>query len=389
MKRRANADLSHRTAAGRWARLGPYYAMFPIPFVESVIKLYAEPGQTVIDPFCGRGTVPFIAMVNGYNAIGCDINPVAWLYSKSKTAPHEDLDDVKSRIDQLIHHARPGDRVPANEFQGVAFCEDALAFINSARRELCWKTDSLDRTVAALLLQYLHDKLGHGLSNQMRHSRALSPRYCIDWWRKKGLSTPPPVDVQSFMHKRVEWRYAKGVPSPRTGQTPIIALGDAASVLPEDTVAADLVLTSPPYSNVTNYRTDNWLRLWALDQGPNLPDWNSEQKFANPKNYKRMLTECLTETKKRTHPETVWYVRSDARVQTRRIISSVMHELLPNHRTYENPAPYPGDTQTVLYGDRAPKPGEIDLLFLPPGKRRRGFARTFKPISTTMKRYEA
>ena len=380
MKRQVKADLSYKTAAGRWARLGPFYAMFPIPFVEGVIESYAKPGQTVIDPFCGRGTVPFIAMVNGFEAVGCDVNPVAWLYSKTKTSPHDGLLEVKSRITQIKREGQVEDKRPANDFQSVAFCGDVLAFINVARRELNWLTDSLDRTVATLMIQHLHDKIGQGLSNQMRHSRALSPRYCIEWWHRNGFSKPPEVDPECFLHKRAEWRYAKGIPTPQANHVPPIILGSSAEALPLDSDPADLVLTSPPYSNVTNYRADNWLRLWALGEGPNLPDWASEQKFANPLEYEQMLRKCLAATKQRAHEETIWYVRSDARIRTKKAISSVMCELLPNHRPYENPAPYSGSTQTALYGDCEPKPGEVDLLFLPAGKRRRGFTKAFRTL---------
>lgn len=371
------ADLSYSTAAGRWARLGPYYAMFPIPFVESILDLYAKPGHTVIDPFCGRGTVPFIAMVNGIRAIGCDVNPVAWLYAKTKTAPHGSLEEVKDRISQLQEATESDDYKAESEFQKTAFCPSVLAFIKTARGKLAWRTSSLDRTVATLLIQHLHDKRGRGLSNQMRHSRSLSPRYCIEWWKRNGYSVPPEIDTQKFLHKRAEWRYAKGTPRSSDGKVPTIILGNSATALLETDTPADLVLTSPPYSNVTNYRADNWLRLWALGEGPSLPDWKSEQKFANIEAYRRMLKECLTATQKRTHSRTIWYIRSDARLQTKEIITAVMDELLPDHRYYENPAPYPGSTQTALYGDPEPKPGEIDLLYMPPRRRRKGFTRQF------------
>ncbi len=77
--------LSHRTATGRWSRLGPYYAMLPLALVNDVLDLYTQTGQTVIDPFCNRGTVPYIAMAKGIRALGCDLNPVAWLYARTKT----------------------------------------------------------------------------------------------------------------------------------------------------------------------------------------------------------------------------------------------------------------------------------------------------------------
>ena len=376
-------DLSFSTPAGRWARLGPYYAMFPIPFVSEVIRLFAKPGKTVVDPFCGRGTVPFIAMANGVRAVAADINPVAWIYSKTKTDPHPRLDEVKRRIGQIREAVSPDDCRSEHEFQELAFCTDALAFINASRRELDWRNCRLDRTVAAFLIQHLHDKRGQGLSNQLRHSRAMSPGYCIRWWRSRGYDQPPKIEPHTFLQRRAEWRYAKGIVEPRQTPRPSIGLGSAYDSLPELPSSADLVLTSPPYCNVTNYRSDNWLRLWVLGEGPSLPDWDSEQKFTDPEKYSIMLSDCFHSTLERCSPQTVWYIRSDARQQTRQIIKNTLDNLLPSHRRYENPAPYQSATQTALYGDGAIKPGEIDLLYMPNGKRRRGFTRSFGRTCTS------
>ena len=374
----AALDLKFSTAVGRWARLGPYYAMFPIQFVLEVIQLYGRPSETVVDPFCGRGTVPFIAMATGRKATAADVNPVAWIYSKTKTDPHPQIDEVKKRIEQIREAVTPDDRQADHEFYEIAFCTDVLAFINASRRELDWRNSRLDRTVAAFLIQHLHDKRGHGLSNQLRHSRAMSPGYCIRWWRSRGYDRPPQIEAHTFLQRRAEWRYAKGVPHTKRTTPPRIELGSACQVLPESDAPAELVLTSPPYCNVTNYRSDNWLRLWALNEGPCLPDWEPSLKYVNPDRYRTMLTDCFRTTQQRTSPKAAWYVRSDARSKTRQIITSVLDELLPSHRRYERDAPYRSATQTALYGDSSSKPGEIDLLYLPPSKRRRGFTKNFE-----------
>ena len=371
--------LTYSTAKGRWSRFGSYYAMFPLEFAEQAILLYSKPKQTVIDPFCGRGTTPFVAMVHGRNAIACDINPVAWLYTKAKTDPYPDKETVKKRILQIKEAVTTDDYVPDNEFQELAFCKPVLGYINSARRELDWRECHLDRTVAALLVHHLHDKKGAGLSNQLRHSRAMSPDYCIRWWKKNGFKTPPDIAPDQFLINRVIWRYAKGVPRSSKIQAPIIALGPAANVLPETDSPATLVVTSPPYSNVTNYQTNNWLRLWALGVGPSLPKWNQDQKFICQKEYRKMLKGSLSTTLERTHADTVWYIRSDKRPRTKDIITSVMKDLLPNHRLYELSAPYNKRTQTALYGDDEPKPGEIDLLYMPPRRKRKTFTLKFDP----------
>ena len=353
------------TPESRWAKLGAYYAMFPIDFAYAVIRTMSEPEAMVIDPFCGRGTTPYVAMISERQAIGCEINPVAWLYSIAKTDPHPFADDVIHRLVEIQDAATVLDRKPVNEFQAVAFGQKALAFINAARRELHWRSNSIDRTVAAVMVHFLHAKIGQGLSNQMRHSRSLSPPYCIRWWREHGFGTPPDIDPVAFLSKRVSWRYSKGLPKYANSDRTSILLGDAAVTLPTTTVSADLILTSPPYCGVTNYRADNWLRLWALGEGPALVDWNGDQKFSNPDKYAGMLRQVMSATRDRTKPSATWYIRTDARPRTRNILWEIMADLLPNHSCHEEPAPYPRKTQTALYGDDRVKPGEIDLIFQP------------------------
>ena len=358
-------DLSAASAAGRWVRLGPYYAMFPVDFVTAMIQRHARLGESVIDPFCGRGTVPFVAMTMGLPAVAAEINPVAWIYSKTKVDPHASLKKVKRRIAEVEESSTDGDRHAEDEFQSMAFCEDALGFINAARRELNWRQSRLDRTVAAFLIQHLHDKRGRGLSNQLRHSRAMDPAYCVRWWRSKGLERPPEVDARTFLQGRAEWRYARGVPKPTKIKHPQVTLGDAARTLPRNGVKAGLVLTSPPYRGVTNYRADSWLRLWALGLGRCQPDWRTDQKFENAARYEKTLLACFRATRRRSCADAVWCVRSDARERTRQVVVRVLNRLLPDHELQERPAPYTTATQTALYGDKAKKPGEVDLCYVP------------------------
>ena len=131
--------------------------------------------------------------------------------------------------------------------------------------------------------------------------------------------------------------------------------------------AAGLVLTSPPYRGVTNYRADSWLRLWALREGSCRPDWRTDQKFENAERYEETLSACFGETLKRTAANAVWCVRADARQRTREVVVRVLNRLLPDHELRECPAPYRMATQTALYGDKTQKPGEVDLYYMPQG----------------------
>lgn len=360
-----DCDTGFATPEARWARLGPYYAMFPFRFAQDAIHRYTEPGDVVLDPFCGRGTAPYAAMVAGRNAVACEINPVAWVYAATKTAPAPDQDTVKERIGDIAEATEAEDREPESEFQQMAFCPNVLGFLNVARRELRWRDDTTDRTVAALILQYLHSKIPQGLSNQMRHCRAMAPGYCVRWWKDNGYEIPPEVDAVSFLNARVDWRYRKGIPEKSHSVGVTVTLGDSATDLTEPTAPARLVVTSPPYSGVTDYRADSWLRLWAIGEGPALPKWDTKQKHVGLAAYRTMLRQVFTATAARTHPGAAWLVRCDARERTLDVVLPVLTDIVGDRDVEVSPAPFSRPTQTSLYGDREAKPGEMDLLVRP------------------------
>lgn len=52
-----------------------HIAMFPIDLAEIPIKATCPPGGTVLDPFCGSGTVLQYCFFNNIDCIGIDVNP--------------------------------------------------------------------------------------------------------------------------------------------------------------------------------------------------------------------------------------------------------------------------------------------------------------------------
>ena len=67
----------------RFHSICPYFAMFPEAFVSE--QLLASPHKGVVfDPFCGRGTTIFQALLQDRAAAGCDLNPVAVCISGAK-----------------------------------------------------------------------------------------------------------------------------------------------------------------------------------------------------------------------------------------------------------------------------------------------------------------
>lgn len=364
----------YSTAASRWAGVGPYYAMFPSSFADRVVEEHTSPGDAVLDPFAGRGTAVFSAAVRKRPAIGVEINPLGYVYANTKLRPGTQ-EKVVCRLEELEELAprqrRAADALPP--FFHHCFAAGVRRFLLAARKTLDWRRSDVDRTLMAFILIALHGKRYQSLSNQLRQSTAMAPDYCVRWWTEKGM-TPPDIDPVAHIRQRIAWRYAHGAP-----QTEDAAawLGDSVRKLPQ--LAADiqagkrpriqLLLTSPPYHNVTNYSYDQWLRLWLLG-GPQRPESGNQYggKFSNLERYRRLLTRVFSLAKPLLAEDAVVYVRTDQRKSTLTSTLSVLKEIFPERQVAETPRPLAPEQQVKPYGrGGAPKQPsrEMDIILKP------------------------
>jgi len=67
-----------QTLNGEQVRKGADKHICPLPFdiVGRIIEMYSNPGETVLDPFAGLFTVPYMAMKLGRRGLGIELNPV-------------------------------------------------------------------------------------------------------------------------------------------------------------------------------------------------------------------------------------------------------------------------------------------------------------------------
>jgi len=54
---------------------GAHFATFPPKLIEPMVMAGCPVGGTVLDPFTGSGTTGYVALLNGRNFIGCELNP--------------------------------------------------------------------------------------------------------------------------------------------------------------------------------------------------------------------------------------------------------------------------------------------------------------------------
>jgi hypothetical protein len=264
----------------RFHAICPYFAMFPETFAEYWLERLTEAGDVVLDPFCGRGTLPFQALLMGRQSIGCDTNPVAYCVSRAKTnAPP--FSRVLKRVDELENNYRPS-RVRSEveelpPFFRYAFHAATLHQVAYLRRELHFSNSDSDCMVTAVLLGALHgetDRSDRFLSNQMPHTISTKPDYSVRFWKRHRLR-PPERDAFQLLRRQLAYRYETGRPKGR-GLILHMDMRDLPRQATRIPSAIRCAITSPPYFDVTNYAEDQWLRLWFLG-GPPRP---VRQKFS-------------------------------------------------------------------------------------------------------------
>lgn len=363
------AGREYDTAEGRWSGVGPYYAMFPVGFANTVVRRYTRPGDTVLDPFAGRGTSVFSAATQGRTGIGIELNPVGWVYARTKLKPAGE-DAVVERFKELgrlaFRYRRSAQKLPP--FFHHCYSPRVQEFLLAARHRLDWKARVTDCTTMTFLLVYLHGKQAAALSNQMRQTKSLSPDYAIRWWQDHELR-PPDIDPVEFMLKRVAWRYAKGRPSFPWSR---VYLGDCLEHLPRlsrclrslDAGPTRLLFTSPPYFGLTHYHYDQWLRLWLLGGPPNAYKQGGKYRgrFENRDEYHELLFRAFSLSRKLLVDDSTVFVRTSKQKFTYETTLSVVRSVFPEKALMLKMQPFQGPTQTHLFGDRSEKEGEVDIV---------------------------
>jgi site-specific DNA-methyltransferase (adenine-specific) len=249
-----------------------YHGMFPAKLVHYFIQQFSEPGDLVLDPFSGRGTVPLQARVEGRRSISNDLNPLAYVLTRAKADPPS-WTAMGKFVSEIEHHykghAQPEPDVPPdirmlfhpNTLRQIAFLRDRLL-----RREIVdWSPEEL--MLAGAVAGILHgshrrDGTSRCLSISMPNTFSMSPTYVKNFIRDNKLKAPD-QDVFECVRDKLARVYLDSIEGP-AGRS---FKEDASSLLAGKIIkpgTADLLITSPPYLRVVNYGTANWIRLWWL-----------------------------------------------------------------------------------------------------------------------------
>jgi site-specific DNA-methyltransferase (adenine-specific) len=244
--------------------------MFPPQVPAVFISWLTEPGDTVYDPFSGRGTVALEAARTGRRACASDLNPLAVALSRAKVRIPSAAAALAA-VDRIERgYRRPSTRDVPSDIR-MLYSRKTLEQVVYLREVLDGDAAST-RLLVALTLGLLHgnhSKAGatRSFSVSMPNTFAMAPNYVRGYIESNGL-VPPNVDVFALLRARIN-RLALPSREVRAGEA---WSSDAGSAQRGRAVQADLVFTSPPYLEVIKYAKYNWVRLWFLGEDPRSVD---------------------------------------------------------------------------------------------------------------------
>lgn len=100
------AEKCYKKEHSRIYKIHKYWARKPWYIVEKYISEYSQPGDTVMDPFCGSGCTGLEAIINGRNFIGQDLNPIALQVTRGTLLHDIDFESLKFDIERIENECR-------------------------------------------------------------------------------------------------------------------------------------------------------------------------------------------------------------------------------------------------------------------------------------------
>ena len=258
--RQNGTGVGRRDSATHWIHWYPAKMFHRIPS-EIMDTIGLPPRATILDPFCGSGTVLLEANLRGHDAIGLDINPLAQLISRVKTIPLDpqvlqgQLEQVKARssrsrvkpdycstLDSWISWPA---RVGLHRLH-VAISEipdaDYRDFFRVALTSIVRKVSLADPAIPPLV------RLSH------RRGEFAGPSYRQALAKSRSITTPEVqstfLEIAAANVKRMAELYDQRF---KLGSTQIISGDHDATATGLGDWSVDMIITSPPYCGSQKY----------------------------------------------------------------------------------------------------------------------------------------
>ncbi|MEZ4407832.1 MAG: DNA methyltransferase [Polyangiales bacterium] len=222
-------------------------------------------GATVLDPFCGSGTVLIEAMVAGMRAVGRDLSPLAVALSRIKTRRTTNaerkaiVEAARAASERAAMRVEAGERRDAPRGEAVWYPSHTLAELSALRDEV-EASKGVVREALPMLLSSVLVKVSFQASDTDA--------------RRVRKDIPPGAALRLFSYKSRELRACLGALAAALppDASVDVAVDDATRLGTVPDASVDAVVTSPPYANTYDYAAHHarryaWLGLDARAMG--------------------------------------------------------------------------------------------------------------------------
>jgi tRNA G10 N-methylase Trm11 len=243
-----------------------YRACFKPQLPRFFIDLLTRKGDTVYDPFSGRGTTVIEAGLAGRNVIANDANPLSRIMTEPRFFP-----PLLSAVEKRLLAIPPGNETAAIDLSMFYHTETEQEIVSLRtyllnRKSGC-RDDMIDRWIAMVATNRL---TGH--SKGFFSVYTLPPNQAVSQKSQQRINRKRRQEPEYRNTQRIILNKTKSLLRKmsdaetkslvKAGKKAILLTGDARSTpgIRDDSV--QLTVTSPPFLDIVQYHDDNWLRCW-------------------------------------------------------------------------------------------------------------------------------
>ena len=243
-----------------------YRASYKPELPRFFIEKYSRTGETVLDPFGGRGTTALQAVLMNRKAVNADVNPLSERIVRPKLQPPE-FEEIKSRLEQIDFSKKINSTIDLSMFYHPSTERQLL----SLKEHLRTNREPVDLFIELIALSRLH---GHspGFFSVYSFPQISVPPEAQNRINRKRNQSPEERNVPQLILRKAKRVLKDGsLAQIRTvGAESETHISDARDLneIPENSI--DFIVTSPPFLNKADYVLDNWLEFWfcGIDSKP-------------------------------------------------------------------------------------------------------------------------
>lgn len=264
-----------------------YRACFKPQLPRFFIEQYTDVGNVVYDPFMGRGTTPIEAALLGRIPYGNDLSYLSRVLTEPRINPPS-LESIIQRLSSLDWE-HPGE-IESEELL-TFYHVDTLKKLEYLKRYLLSRElDKVDQWIRMVAVNRL---TGH--SPGFFSVYTMPPNQAVSLERQRIINKrrnqiPEYRDVPKLIMKKSKSLLSQQHPRARK----YLFLTEPSQSTPQiKDCEVELSITSPPFLDVVDYHTDNWLRNWFLGM-PQHPSLSIHRRLSDWMEFTKLTLQELT-----------------------------------------------------------------------------------------------